>query len=494
MLYFSVDGTVLNSAPGAVTRVGLDTRIGGPGTGYSSPHAFASRTLAVEEGEEVGAVIDDGGCDMSSGYVSHKAVVAAHTLAHGSSARMSHSLSIPHAAAAAAGFPSQLLAGTSAGASVPLIPCHILISRLRAQHRPLRNQSDFIAAKQVMQTALSSLQGSLPVISDWGLLGLQPPSDSTPPAAGAAGPFTDDTHSTWLPAAPGGAAFPYSLIYVYYEQYSYIRGVALTNLTLAVLAVFFACLVVSSLAVALTVLVLVSSLTLCVCGWTWALNPHGTPDPYGSGPYGVDVNAVFVVNLITATGLGVEFLIHITASYLENIATERERQASKAEPGAARALAAARRAEDAAAGCSLSRRAALWWGRVQWLSAAERTTQVHGALVEMGSSVVTGITFTKLVGVLILARAPSMLFRLYYFREWWGEGSVGEGSLLLLRLRTHTHTNASHTNAHTRRHVRRHLLGHYRHGRLPRPGACPSAAGHLWPARGLRAAAAVAIG
>ena len=37
--------------------------------------------------------------------------------------------------------------------------------------------------------------------------------------------------------------------------------------------------------------------------------------------------------------------------------------------------------------------------------------------MEMGSSVVTGITFTKLVGVTILARAPSQLFRLYYFRE-----------------------------------------------------------------------------
>jgi Niemann-Pick C1 protein len=269
-----------------------------------------------------------------------------------------------------------------------------------------------------MQTALSSLQGSLPTISDFSLLGLPtPPSDGgTPPAPGAPGPYTDNTHQAWLPTAPGGAAFPYSLVYVYYEQYGYIRGVALTNLTVAVLAVFLACLVVSSLAVALAVLVLVSSLTLCVCGWTWALNPHGQPDPYGAGPYGVDVNAVFVVNLITATGLGVEFLIHITAAYLENIHTERERQASKRSAAEAGAAAAARRAEDAAAAGSCAARAALWWARIPWLTAKERTAQAHGALVEMGSSVVTGITFTKLVGVLILARAPSMLFRLYYFR------------------------------------------------------------------------------
>ena len=402
---------------------------------------FSSRTRVVSSrvgGGVEDSLVDDGGCNLTAGYVSHAAVAAAHRHAHGSSARLSHRLQVPHASAVAAGFPPAMLAafargegasrfdadddfgggGSVNGSWLGLMPCHIAISRLRAQHVPLRNQSDFIQAKQVMQNALAELQGSLPIISDFGLLGLpQPPDSSTAPTPGTPGPYTDNTHTAWLPAAPGGAAFPYSLVYVYYEQYGYIRGVALTNLTIAVLAVFLACLVVSSLAVALTVLVLVSSLTLCVCGWTWALNPHGTPDPYGSGPYGVDVNAVFVVNLITATGLGVEFLIHITAAYLENIRTERERQASKRDPLEAAAEQAARREEDAAAAAAGVRaRVALWWQRIPWLSRKERTTQAHGALVEMGSSVVTGITFTKLVGVLILARAPSMLFRLYYFR------------------------------------------------------------------------------
>lgn len=34
----------------------------------------------------------------------------------------------------------------------------------------------------------------------------------------------------------------------------------------------------------------------------------------------------------------------------------------------------------------------------------------------MGSSVFTGITVTKAVGIMVLADAPSHLFRLYYFR------------------------------------------------------------------------------
>lgn len=36
----------------------------------------------------------------------------------------------------------------------------------------------------------------------------------------------------------------------------------------------------------------------------------------------------------------------------------------------------------------------------------------------MGSSVLVGITFTKFVGVIVLAFAKSTLFKLYYFRMY----------------------------------------------------------------------------
>lgn len=40
------------------------------------------------------------------------------------------------------------------------------------------------------------------------------------------------------------------------------------------------------------------------------------------------------------------------------------------------------------------------------------------ALKEMGASVLVGITFTKFIGVTVLAFAPSTLFKLYYFRMY----------------------------------------------------------------------------
>ena len=40
------------------------------------------------------------------------------------------------------------------------------------------------------------------------------------------------------------------------------------------------------------------------------------------------------------------------------------------------------------------------------------------AMNNMGSSVVVGIASTKLLGVMVLAFAPSTLFRLYYFRMY----------------------------------------------------------------------------
>lgn len=40
------------------------------------------------------------------------------------------------------------------------------------------------------------------------------------------------------------------------------------------------------------------------------------------------------------------------------------------------------------------------------------------AMNSIGSSVVTGIAVTKMLGVSVLAFAPSTLFRLYYFRMY----------------------------------------------------------------------------
>merc|ERR1719215_2312843 len=86
------------------------------------------------------------------------------------------------------------------------------------------------------------------------------------------------------------------------------------------------------------------------------------------GGYPVEINAVFVVNLITSLGFGVEFCNHIGMNFLKQKGTRVER--------------------------------------------------AQKAMNAMGSSVVVGIASTKLLGILVLAFAPSTLFKLYYFRMY----------------------------------------------------------------------------
>ena len=86
------------------------------------------------------------------------------------------------------------------------------------------------------------------------------------------------------------------------------------------------------------------------------------------GGYPIEMNAVFVVNLITALGLAVEFCNHVGMNFM--------RQTGSKEARARKALS------------------------------------------EMGSSVLVGIALTKFIGVFIMAFAPSTIFRLYYFRMY----------------------------------------------------------------------------
>ena len=44
--------------------------------------------------------------------------------------------------------------------------------------------------------------------------------------------------------------------------------------------------------------------------------------------------------------------------------------------------------------------------------------RAKAALSAMGSQVLVGITTTKFIGVVVLAFAPSTLFKLYYFRMY----------------------------------------------------------------------------
>lgn len=175
--------------------------------------------------------------------------------------------------------------------------------------------------------------------------------------------FTDElAKSVTAPPGVDKPAFAYSLYYVYYDQYTYIQGVCLQNLMLAFAAVFLSVALISTFRAAAVVVLVVASIIVNICAvlYVWNLSPLAA--------YDIRINAVSVVNLVMAVGLSVEFCCHIVTAFV--------------------------------------------------FASGTREQRARHALEAMGSSVLMGITLTKLTGVIVLAFAPSELFRIYYFRMY----------------------------------------------------------------------------
>lgn len=157
------------------------------------------------------------------------------------------------------------------------------------------------------------------------------------------------------------SVFSYSLYYVYYDQYTYINGVLFQNIFVAIGAIIVSMQVLSGLRIACIISLCVFLVFFELMGTCWMMNVV-------IGGYPIEMNAVLVVNLVTSLGFGVEFCNHIGMNFMKQTGT-REERAKK-------------------------------------------------AMINMGSSVVVGIASTKLLGILVLAFAPSTLFQLYYFRMY----------------------------------------------------------------------------
>jgi len=119
--------------------------------------------------------------------------------------------------------------------------------------------------------------------------------------------------------------------------------------------------VLSSLRIACLISLCVFLVFFQLMGIMWMMN-------IVVGGYPIEMNAVFVVNLVTSLGFGVEFCNHIGMNFMRQTGTKEERAMK--------------------------------------------------AMNQMGSSVIVGIASTKLLGVIVLAFAPSTLFKLYYFRMY----------------------------------------------------------------------------
>ncbi|KAI5894088.1 multidrug efflux transporter AcrB transmembrane domain-containing protein [Schizophyllum commune H4-8] len=220
-----------------------------------------------------------------------------------------------------------LAGAASFGTALSLSPDSddVVASHFRTAHRPLKTQEDFIHA------------------------------------FAAAHRIADD-----LSAETGARVFPYSLFYVFFDQYAHIAAITQEVLGFGLAAVL-----------AVTAVLLGSWRTgvivTAVVGLT-VVNVMGV-----MAVWGIMLNAVSLVNLVISLGIAVEFCAHVARAFMS-----------------------------AGSGLPMDHPA----------GQKERDERMWNALVDVGPSVLSGITFTKLIGMCVLALTRSKLLEIYYFRMW----------------------------------------------------------------------------
>ena len=165
--------------------------------------------------------------------------------------------------------------------------------------------------------------------------------------------------------------FPYSKFYIFFDQYASIVSLAGTLLGSAVAIIFFlTSLLLGSLATGFVVTLTVIMIVVAVAG-TMAVT-H------------VSLNAISLVNLVICVGIGVEFCAHIARAFMFPSRSMLEK-------------------------CPKSLVGRMGRGR---------DARAWASLVNVGGSVFSGITVTKLLGVAVLAFTRTKIFEVYYFRVW----------------------------------------------------------------------------
>lgn len=160
--------------------------------------------------------------------------------------------------------------------------------------------------------------------------------------------------------------FPYSKFYIFFDQYASIVNLTGTLLGFALgLILIITSLLLGSFATGAVVTISVIMIVTDVLG--------------AMAVFHVSLNAVSLVNLVICVGIGVEFCAHIARAFMFPSRSVLEKAKNKFRGKEARAWA---------------------------------------AMVNVGGSVFSGITITKLLGVCVLAFTRSKIFEIYYFRIW----------------------------------------------------------------------------
>ncbi|KAL5488039.1 NCR1 [Sanghuangporus weigelae] len=219
------------------------------------------------------------------------------------------------------------LGGQAAYSTAVKLEAHtgVKASHFRTSHTPLKSQSDYI----------NSLNAARRIADD-------------------------------VSERTGIDVFPYSIHYVFFDQYIHIIAITQEILGLGLAAVLV-----------ITSLLLGSWRTGSIVTGVVALTV--TTVMGVMGVWGIMLNAISLVNLVISLGIAVEFCAHIARAFM----------------GAGTGLPV-----------DLNSRQ------------KERDERMWTALVDVGPSVLSGITFTKLIGVSVLALTRSRLLEIYYFRMW----------------------------------------------------------------------------
>ncbi|GAB0099118.1 Niemann-Pick C1 protein [Sergentomyia squamirostris] len=175
--------------------------------------------------------------------------------------------------------------------------------------------------------------------------------------------IADDIQKDFNEKNLGISIFPYSVFYVFYEQYLTIWEDSVFSLGMSMICVFGVTFIVTGFDImsSLTIFTVVLMILIHMLALMWA--------------WSITLNAVSLVNLVVSVGIGVEFVSHIVRSYTRAYGGHMER--------------------------------------------------ARTALVNTGSSVLSGITLTKFSGIIVLAFAKSQIFQVFYFRMYLGMVLIG---------------------------------------------------------------------
>ncbi|KAM8974642.1 NPC1-like intracellular cholesterol transporter 1 [Pelodytes ibericus] len=198
----------------------------------------------------------------------------------------------------------------------------IIATRFMAYHSPLKNSQEYTSALKTARDLAASITDTLRKV-----------------------PGTD----------PEFKVFPYTITYVFYEQYLTIVREGLIMLALCLLPTFVVCCILlgmdlkSGIINLLTILMIVVDTVGVMTLWS------------------IDFNAISLINLVTAIGISVEFVSHITRTFAMSLKPTKVARAKE-------------------------------------------------ATINMGSAVFAGVAMTNLPGIIVLAFAKAQLIQIFFFR------------------------------------------------------------------------------